>query len=243
MLRGFPAIALPHPKYFLELDFTPGKILEVQNDNQFVVRKLIKKLNKNYGESPRGVLKIENQIPSRAGLGSSAALCVALTRWHFGEPDQELLIQVATELEHDFHGESSGLDIAVVAMNTPLRFIRGQDPAPIKVLEMPQFNFVDTRIRSNTRDCVAAVVARLAADPALEKWDQLMGSATERAIHGLEEGDQREVVRAMNQAQECFQAWGLSSQAIQARIAELKANGMDAVKLTGAGRGGFLVSL
>src|SRR4051812_30825391 len=94
VLRGGTAVALPHPELGMKLNFQPDTSgLRNSNDGLTVepdsapIRDLIKELKDRFGDEGRnfpqirGLLKIESMIPIGAGLGSSAALCVALTRW------------------------------------------------------------------------------------------------------------------------------------------------------------------
>ena len=71
-----------------------------------------------------GVLLIVNRLPCGAGLGASAALCVALARWleARGLVSSGAIHEFARQLENLFHGESSGLDIAVALRERPVMF-------------------------------------------------------------------------------------------------------------------------
>jgi hypothetical protein len=71
-------------------------------------------------------------LPARAGLGSSAALTVALARLVLGQ-DAALDDIVAASMagERVFHGEPSGLDSRVAAQGGVLRFVRGAGAEPV----------------------------------------------------------------------------------------------------------------
>jgi mevalonate kinase len=75
-----------------------------------------------------GHFKLHNDIPVGVGMGASAALCVAMTRWFVAQrmiKDDEWR-EFAKELENLFHGKSSGLDIAGVALDYGIYFNNNQ---------------------------------------------------------------------------------------------------------------------
>jgi len=80
-------------------------------------------------------------------------------------------------------------------------------------------------------------------------FDEKMGQATEVALSALVkfmEAPQESEIRlaqAMNSAQSCFEAWGLVPSELLEQKQELLKQGALAVKLTGAGLGGFWVAL
>lgn len=74
-----------------------------------------------------GYFHLHSTIPVGAGMGASAALCVAMSRWFCAQNMIELsqCNDFAKELEHLFHGKSSGLDVAGVATEVGLYFKEG----------------------------------------------------------------------------------------------------------------------
>ena len=75
---------------------------------------------------PADVFQISNSIPVGAGLGASAALCVAVGRWICwkGWLAESELPEFCRKLEDLFHGESSGVDVAVAISEKGLHFER-----------------------------------------------------------------------------------------------------------------------
>ena len=259
VLRGAMAIAMPHLEVGLSLTFEPhagatGLSIEPMDATE-VVQELIARISEISGQRVfdlNGILKISSTIPVGAGLGSSAALCVALTEWlakPLGIPSDQKCA-VATQLEHRFHGKSSGMDVAAISAAEPISFVIGQGSAPVGVSRLPRFTFHDTGLRSQTRDCVAKVQA-FQADGSLGKSvDEKMAAATGLALNGLKnyskgncDAGLAQIQKAMNLAQECFVAWGLVPDAARALETQLLSQGALAVKLTGAGGGGFCVAL
>lgn len=257
VLRGGSAVALPHPEYKLSLEFSPQKINTLQVEPQSVevtvlsllerAQEVLKSKNILF-DLPKGILKIESSIPTGAGLGSSAALCVALSRFVLAgllpnsqTPDE---IDLARELEHVFHGKSSGMDVAVVSLEKPILFSMESGAKPLKISKFPSFLFVDTGLRSSTRDCVLKVEEKRKSNVGLAtQWDEQMNLASSEVVQGLESNDLHLLAQGMNRSQKVFESWGL----VPSKVTEIsKENTLKdklAWRLTGAGDGGFLVAL
>lgn len=261
VLTGGEALVLPHPEYSLWLEWAEGRVgsgFRIEPESiSGVVRDLLGGLERHGGSSSKmvfdGTLTIRSSIPLGGGLGSSAALCVALVRWaspFLGvSPGRER--EIATLLENGFHGRSSGMDVAAASAACPIRFRMGVDPIPLSWNALPRFTFHDTGLRAPTKECVERVDALRRSDPSLAtETDRSMGMATEEAIRGLTSYSQGQigeglagVAGAMRRAQECFRVWGLLPNSVDRQISNLMTQGALAVKLTGAGAGGFLVAL
>lgn len=265
VLRGASAVALPHPELGLKLRFEPdrsrsGLRIDSAGDSA-AVRELIESVRESWGEEqgrsfemPSGTLTIQSTIPIGAGLGSSAALCVAMTRW-FAEPlrllDAREQGEFATRLEHRFHGRSSGMDIAVISAGEPISFGMTLGPKSLGVRRLPRFTFHDTGLRARTSECVYRVEKFREEEPtAAMRIDEAMAEASRLAMEGLiayDRGDRgqgvEKLVRSMNQAQECFYSWRLVPGDAQRLEYELRKRGALACKITGAGGGGMLVAL
>lgn len=259
VLRGASAIALPHPEYGLSLSFEPKPLLAGLQVEPLsatsVVQELLEGVLGVATKLPDGKLQIQSSIPIGAGLGSSAALCVAVSRW-LSDPLQLAeaeILAFATRLEHRFHGKSSGMDIAVIAMGQPVLFSMQKGPIALNVKKTPRFTFHDTGIRAQTRTCVQKVEEYVRNHPADGlRRDEEMGMASRMAMDGLilYDGGNSEQTRglqliqkSMRQAQECFYSWGLVPPEAQQLEAALLSKGAMAVKMTGAGGGGMMVSL
>ncbi len=266
VLRGATAIALPHPEARLKLSFEPaahGGLDVAPAEARAVVLELVDSIAESreaegYSFSrPSGNLAIESTIPMGAGLGSSAALCVALSRW-LREPlglERSDVPELATRLEHRFHGRSSGMDVAVIAAAEPVSFVMGRGSRPLAIKRLPKFTFHDTGLRCRTSECVYRV-EKLREETPVEamKIDELMSEASRLGMEGLIAYDrassdaEREnalglLARSMKAGQECYYSWRLVPGEARRMEQDLLARGARSVKLTGAGGGGMLVAL
>lgn len=196
-----------------------------------------------------GVLHIVNRLPCGAGLGASAALCVALARWFegIGLVSPGAIQEFARQLENLFHGESSGLDIAVTLRERPVIFSPNSGAAEFKPAWIPGLFLSDSGARSVTRECVDKVKALLRQSPAEgESIDADMRKAVDQCAESLREnrhGASASLADAINLAGRCFRRWGLIEQRLADHMEDLMLAGASATKPTGAGIGGYVLSL
>lgn len=263
VLRGVPAIALPHPEFSLDLRFDPNPaemFVTAPTEARELAVGLIEAVHRitqlPSGGEPQGRLEIRSSIPFGAGLGSSAALCVAIVRWLAPAIgiEESRIRETATRLEDRFHGKSSGMDVAVISEAAPIRFelLGGERRAEtLGLSRLPKFSFHDTGLRKKTSECIARVERFRAERPeAGARCDVRMGSASELALRGLRafaaaetQTGLNDLREAMRLGQECFREWDLVPEAALEIERRLYAEGARAVKLTGAGGGGYLVAL
>ena len=199
-------------------------------------------------------LKIESMIPLGAGLGSSAALCVALSRLLHPNIGPTDLATLALEGEKLFHLRASGVDPFAISLNVPVCF----EAASLKVRPLNCDNFrsaglffklIDTKLRRSTAEIQEQVALLRERDPLI--WEDLcdsLASNVEAMMTALERGParilSRELGRLMNDSHFRLIQLGVSTDAINEQAARIqRMPGCAGVKLTGAGRGGFLLAL
>jgi mevalonate kinase len=253
VLRGATAVALPYAEAALELTFQP-QVWEglsiVPRDAEPVILDLLQAVRDEWeaeGRSfpmPRGTLQIESTIPVGAGLGSSAALCVALAQWLSQGLSIPNLFEFARRLEHRFHGKSSGMDVAVILAGSPIAFSMEKGARPLEVKRPPRFTLHDTGLRIRTSECVLRVERFREEKPMVAmKVDEAMAEAARFTMEGLISEDFQRIADGMKRARECFYSWELVPGAVHRVEEKLLAEGALATKLTGAGGGGFVVAL
>jgi mevalonate kinase len=258
VLRGCPALAFPLLTRSLELqyrssqeplsvDFAGPHGPEINLLFYGVLENAMTRLR--VSEAPRGRFRVTNHLPIGAGLGASAALCGAISRWCEAQGWIMLdeVYEFARKLEDLFHGESSGVDLAVSLSAQGVRFVRGGERSVFKPAWWPNLYLSYSGQRGMTSDCVAKVKRLFETEAArAQALDQRMREAVELAEKSLShsEPEAREQLRdSFELANSCFVDWGLSFGELERHIAELREAGAAAVKPTGSGGGGYVLSL
>lgn len=190
------------------------------------------------------------RVPCGAGLGSSAALTVALARLALGahadegEPDLEDVIAASMVGERVFHGTPSGLDSTVAARGGVLSFVRGAACEVVELAAPLQLVVIPSGIPRQTGVLVAGVRARRErlpeiVDPILVALGQLV----RRGRVALGRGELAEFAELCNIAHELLGALGVSLPTLDRLCATAVQHGALAAKLTGAGGGGCVFAL
>ncbi len=197
-----------------------------------------------------GKIVIESSIPVGAGLGASAALCVGVGRWFAwrGWVKDGELYEFSRQLENLFHGESSGVDIAVALSGRGLRFERTGGHREISLRWQPHWYLSYSGKRGVTSECVAKVKRLFAVDRELAtRVDEDMKAAALSAEAALARPSAAagfdELAAAVLLARSCFDRWGLAGGETAAHLSMLERAGAVAAKPTGSGDGGFALSL
>jgi mevalonate kinase len=191
---------------------------------------------------------LESNIPIGVGMGASAALCVATARWFHSQGfiQQSNLQSFATSLENLFHGKSSGLDIAGVAAENGIEFQQGISTA-LNQTWQPNWYLSSCGQIGITSHCINQVNTLWEKNHELgERIDEQMKESVRLARQALEhDTPERQVLlaHAINLANHCFEQWGLISENLHQHLHLLKQKGAIAVKPTGSGGGGFVISL
>ena len=184
-------------------------------------------------------------IPARAGLGSSAALCVALARLVLGhEAPRAHLLDAANEGERVFHGAPSGIDAHVACSGGLVRFMPGQDATPILASTPLDLVIVPTGVARQTAEQVARVRARLQRHPTVvAPVLDALGAATDAGIRAVESGNLATLGELMNIAGHALEALGVGHPALREACDLARSSGALGAKLTGAGAGGCAIAL
>ena len=202
-------------------------------------------------ESPRKSgfrVFIESSIPIASGLGSGAAVTVALVRAlsaHTGHPlPDEMVNAIAYEVEKIHHGTPSGIDNTVIAYRQPVYFIKGQPPHRFGIARPFQLLIGDTGIPAPTKESVADV-RRLREENqrGMGKIFAAVGEIVRAARLALESGDIPSLGRLMNENHARLQEMTVSSPKLDALVHAAREAGALGAKLSGGGRGGNMIAL
>lgn len=185
-------------------------------------------------------VEIESTLPVGCGMGSSAALAVALVRAlakrEGREADFDECWRLGFEVERAFHGTPSGIDHTVSALGGVVRYRRVDGRPEVRALDLSsplELVVANTGAPGNTAEMVARVRAR-GAEPEFRAIAALVEAAPAawpslgplfRANHLL------------------LRAIGVSTPELDRACAVMEGAGAAGAKLAGAGGGGVAIGL
>lgn len=234
-----------------------GPALALPEDAPAAVRRQLKAAfavaAREAGE-PAVRVRVKSDLPISMGLGSSAALSVAISRvllqasGRAASPRE--VARVALLMEREFHGTPSGVDHTCSALGALIAYRRtpGAEAGRARVVQSPKALHVVVALagkRSPTKGTVASLRERR------EKWPQRysrlfgeVGRVAREGVQAVEAGDLAALGDAMNVNHGLLSALGLSSPNLDAVVHRLRELGALGAKLTGAGGdGGAVVGL
>lgn len=258
VVYGEPAIAFPfqatritatiEPSFENELysQYYDGPLAGVPKS----LKNLHRLVNKLQQELPSGPLAvtIESTIPAERGMGSSAAVAVAVTRSYFDYMQRTLtqaeLLRFVNFSEKIAHGNPSGIDAAATSGHEPILFEKG---APFRAFPLNINAFLvvaDTGVKGKTRETVKEVAHRFDQEPTvIGPSIKHLGRLTQAARQAIIADEPAQLGELMNAAQDELAALGVSNQTLDQLIQAARNNGALGAKLTGGGRGGCMIAL
>jgi mevalonate kinase len=187
----------------------------------------------------------ETTLPSAAGLGSSAALTVAVARLALGpDADTQTVVEASMTGERVFHGQPSGIDSEVAARGGLLRFVRGEPVEPITLRAELPLVVVHSRVPRSTATQVARVRARHDRFPTLARpMLDLCGVCVGLGLDAISRHDLDTLGEIMNMNHELLGALDVSSSILDELCSIARSAGARGAKLTGAGGGGCILAV
>ena len=257
VLRGSEALVFPLFSKYLKLNFTRKEselelIIRGENTSELelIVWSVIERACKLLDISRiqlKGILELDSHIALGGGMGASATLCVALTEWlgflgHVAEAEK---FNFARSLENLFHGESSGVDVAVTLFKKPLVFTRNNGFSELVVKSKVRLYLSYSGQRGVTKDCVEQVKNLFSTHPEIATTidQQMIESVGQLKSLLMQGGSLIEWIKAIKKSNSCFEQWGLITDSVRRHQNTLIDQGALAVKLTGSGGGGYVLSL
>lgn len=194
-------------------------------------------------------LELRSQLPMGRGLGSSAALSIALLRalaeLTGKSLSQQGLLEAGLALETCFHGTPSGLDHTCAALAAPLLFTRSPwSITPMRLKAQAWLLLMDSGGERSTAALVAKVRENLTREPDLYGPSlERIGGLVRVGAQALEAGDWQTLGHSMNENQRELATLGVSTPRLEQLTEQARAAGALGAKLTGAGGGGMAVAL
>lgn len=260
VLRGAPALVFPLKKYAIEVDYkSSDEYFECQfhgpygSSLKFLFWGLLEESLKRVGKKRSdlfGSLELTSYLPLSGGLGASAAICVGVGHFlsKMGFVSNEELFEFCRSLEDQFHGESSGVDIAISFYESSIIYRREQKPQAFQSRWKPKIYLFYSGKKGVTSECVNKVKALKLTNPSsFSILDNQMKTSVESCIAALSEPESTQtfldLCEGLKLAQECFEKWGLVPDPVKSAIRKLEEGGAAQCKLTGSGGGGYILSL
>jgi mevalonate kinase len=197
---------------------------------------------------PAMQIQILSSIPVASGLGSGAAVSVALIRAlaaSLGKTIRDDVVnQLAFETEKLHHGTPSGIDNTVITYARPVYYIKNLPAETFSVGTPFTLVIADTGIAAATRESVGDVRKLWQADPnRMEKIFSSIESIVVQARHAIQTGDIVILGQLMIQNHALLEEMTVSSPELN-RLKEVAlSSGATGAKLSGGGRGGNMIAL
>ncbi|MFU8771004.1 MAG: mevalonate kinase [Anaerolineales bacterium] len=271
VVYGRPAIAVPVEQVRAKAIITPGihqpsgsvliqapniKIeallseLPAENPLAATVRSVFDTLKISH--PPALVIRISSTIPIAAGLGSGAAVTVAIIRAlsdYLGRRlSNEQVSNLSFEIEKLHHGTPSGIDNTVTTFQKPVYFQRISDhQVIIEIISFPKpftILIADTGVPSPTSITVGDVRrAWIERSDYYEGIFDNIAEVVQNARKAIESGSIEKLGELMNANHQLLRELDLSSQQIENLVQASQHAGALGAKLSGGGRGGNVIVL
>jgi hydroxymethylglutaryl-CoA reductase len=247
VVYGRHALALPIPEA-VSVSISAAEKLTHELPDEFVAC-LLQEIGV---EDTNLSITVSSSLPFGKGLGSSAAIAVAIAR-AFDEYlglglTEERVNAIAFESEKLAHGTPSGIDNTVSTYAKPILFRRedghGLHVAVLEMEEPPPLLIAWGDEAGRTSEMVAGVRARREQAPG--QFDGLFDQMDILSRDGAEllrVGAWKDLGATMNICHGLLNAIGVSTPNLEQMVALARRSGAVGAKLTGAGGGGSIVAL
>jgi len=195
-------------------------------------------------------ITVETRLPRAMGLGSSAAIAVALARALSDtmklDVDDKRINEIAFECEKLAHGTPSGVDNTISTYAEPMLFSNdgGLQVEPLVLQEVPPVVIAWGNEAGLTSEQVAGVRARY--ERATDRYESLFDEIDQISVAGarlLQAQNYSELGLAMNVCHGLLNALEVSTPELERMVLLARRAGATGAKLTGAGGGGSIVAL
>jgi hydroxymethylglutaryl-CoA reductase len=195
-------------------------------------------------------IHLRANLPRAMGLGSSAALAVAIVRAFDTELelglDDSRVNAIAFECEKLAHGTPSGIDNTIATYAVPMTF-RNAESLHVENLELPEPPPIIIACSSSpglTVEQVAGVRARHERHPLrYEALFDEIDALSQAGAKALVRADYAELGMLMNICQGLLGAIQVSTAEIEGMVQIARSAGASGAKLTGGGGGGSIIAL
>jgi len=196
-------------------------------------------------------ITLGGDLIAASGVGASAASCAAIARAFSEELNlnfsDERVNEVAYEGEKGYHGTPSGIDNTAATYGGLIWYRRegsAQRMERMRLRKPVEVVMGNTGKVADTKLVVGGVKERKEREP--EKYGRLFQEAEQLVVNArkqLEVFNLEKVGAYMNENHQLLQEIGVSSPELDALVKLARDTGAIGAKLTGTGRGGYMVAL
>lgn len=229
VVYGYKGITIPLLE--MKVDVTLIKTNEIQKRDD-----ILNYIAKECNIDDFTKINLKSFIPVGRGLGSSAAISVAIAQANKCKNIKE----IADKCEKYIHGNPSGIDVSQVLSKTPLIFSKTSGATELNFNLKSFLLIIDSGVVGITKDAVKRVKDNHNEN---KKYLDELGKLTEQVIPYLLASDLEKIGSYMNKAHYFLQKIGVCHKKNDEIVNICNSNGALGSKLTGGGDGGCCISL
>jgi mevalonate kinase len=246
VVYGHPALAASIPRY-VTVDVEPSAEARIELpggiQTPFPLLEAALAMARDAGFQGAFRARVQSEIPLGSGLGSSAALGVALARALKPGCAPDEAAGLAMRVERVLHGAPSGVDPAACAREGVIFFTRGEPPYVEPVRGEAFLVIALSGIARGTHSTVLPLAERRKNDPAVDALLARLGTLAREGRELFERGDLEQLGKRFDAAHAALRELGVSCAELEDAVAGLRKAGALGAKLTGAGGGGAAIGL
>jgi mevalonate kinase len=246
VVYGHPALAASIPRY-VTVELTPAAETRIELPSgiqtPFPLLEAARAMGREAGYEGSFHARLQSDIPLGSGLGSSAALGVALARALKPSCSAAEAAALAMHIERVLHGAPSGVDPAACAHEGAIFFTRGEPPRVEPVRGSAFLVVALSGIARGTHSTVMPLAERRRTDARVDPLLARLGDLARTGRALFERCDLASLGKAFDEAHALLCELGVSCAPLEETVAGLRRAGALGAKLTGAGGGGAAIGL
>lgn len=229
---------------------TKGYKTQKLNQQRESLNRMLKFMNIDV-EHNAFTITLGGDLIAASGVGASAASCAAIARafskeLHLNYSDEKVN-EIAYEGEKGYHGTPSGIDNTAATFGGLIWYKRkgsSQLMERMRLRKPVEIVMGNTGMVSDTKIVVSGVKERKERDP--KKYDRIFRDAEQLVLDArkqIEEFNLNKIGAYMNENHKLLQEIGVSCNELDTLVNLARDSGALGAKMTGTGRGGYMVAL
>ena len=229
VVYGYKGITIPLPQMNVEVTLEETDTIQQRDE-------ILSFIADSCGIDNKTKINITSTIPVGRGLGSSAALSIAIAR----AKKLPNVREIANKCEKFIHGNPSGIDVNQVLSDTPLLFSKKEGASELDFDLNSYLLIIDTGVVGITKETLKHIADNY---DKYEKYIAELGGITDLVIEPLKNKHIDLVGEYMYKAHDLLCKLGVSHASNDEVVEICKNNNAVGAKLTGGGAGGCCISL